>query len=87
MYHAALLDIKDTVEIINLAWDHRARWRFIGIELGIDQGTLDAISADERDVGDRLTRMINIWLRNTEPRPTQSAIKAALASERVSGTV
>ena len=66
-------------------WDHRARWRFLGTELGIDEGTLDAISMDGRDVGDCLRMTLNLWLRNTEPRPTRSALREALNSERVSG--
>ena len=72
-------------EVLELAWDHRARWRFIGIELGIAQGDLDAINADHRNVDDRLMEVIKIWLRNLKPKPTRSVIKAALRSERVSG--
>ena len=59
------------------------KWKFIGIELGIDTGTLDTIEADYRKVDDRLREMINIWLKRASPRPTQSAVKAALQSEHV----
>ena len=80
-----LLSIKDTKEIMDLTWKYRAQWRFIGTGLGMDEGTLDAISKDERKVGDCLREMINIWLRNTHPTPTLSALKAVLNSECVSG--
>ena len=72
-------------EVLKLAWDHRARWWFIGVELGIEQGDLDAISADHMNVDERLTEVIKIWLRKIKPKPTRSAIMAALQSERVSG--
>ena len=81
----ALLSITDSREMIGLAWDYRAKWKFVGIELGIDPGTLDAIEANHRNVEERLTDMINKWLRHDEPRPTRGAISAALKSERVSG--
>ena len=72
-------------EVLKLAWDHRARWRFIGIELGMEQGDLDAISADHMSVDERLTEVIKTWLRRIKPKPTRSAFIVALQSERVSG--
>ena len=83
----ALLSIKDAKEIMDLIWKYRAQWRSIGTGLGIDEGTLDAISKDERKVGDCLREMINTWLRNTHPMPTRSALKAALDSGCVMGIV
>ena len=84
--YAGLLSINDSKEIINLAWDYRANWKFIGRELGIDAGTLDAIERDRRDVsGDCLPNVINEWLRNN-PRPTRGAILAVLHSGHVSET-
>ena len=82
---AVLLSIENAKEIIDLAWDYRARWKFIGREVGIDEGTLEAIAMDERTVDDRLSRVITIWLKKINPKPTRSAIIAALKSERVSG--
>ena len=79
----ALLDIDDSNEIITLAWDYRASWRFIGRNLGIDAGTLDAIEENRRKVGDRLTDVINLWLRSNKPRPTRGAICAVLQSVHV----
>ena len=84
--HAGLLCITDSREIIDLVWDYRANWKFIGIELGIDAGTLAAIEVDRRNVSkDALTDVINVWLRKDNPRPTRSAIVAALRSRHVSG--
>ena len=70
-------------EILDLTWPHRASWKLIGIELGIDTGTLDAIEEDYRKVGDRLTELISTWLRDINPRPTRAAITAVLKSEKI----
>ena len=78
-----MLTPENTREIIDLTWSHRARWNLIGIELGIDTGTLDAIDKDKRNVADCLTELITVWLRNTEPRPTRAAISATLKSKRI----
>ena len=84
MSFTALLSIN---EILDLTWQYRARWRFIGIELGIDEGTLDAIDKNERKVEDCLREMITHWLRNNKPKPLRHAISTALQSRRVSSTV
>ena len=73
--------------MLDLTWNYRARWRFIGIELGIDEGTLDAINKDNRKVEDCLREMITLWLRGSKPEPSQHAITTALQSGRVSSTV
>ena len=64
-------------------WNYRARWKFIGVQLGIDMGTLDTIEKDYKMADDCLLRMINGWLRNC-PRPTREAIRVALRSKHVS---
>lgn len=69
--------------MLDEAWNYRAKWRFIGIELGIVTDTLEAIEVDCRKVEDCLREMITIWLRRVNPRPTRSAMKQALQSERV----
>ena len=73
-------------EIVHLTWDYRSRWRFIGIELGIDVSTLDVIEMNHRKVDDYLTELITKWLRHTNPKPTRSAITKALKSPSVAGS-
>ena len=70
-------------EVLNLTWNYRSRWRFIGIELGIDVNTLDTIERDHRMAEDCLTKLITIWLRRANPKPTRSAITKALESQSV----
>ena len=69
--------------MIDLTWPYRASWKLIGIDLGIDTGTLDAIDKNNKKVEDCLTELITCWLRSTEPRPTRAAITAVLSSEHI----
>ena len=78
-----LLTPENTREIIDLAWDHRARWKLIGTELGIDTGTLDAIDANNKKVEGCLNDLISGWLRNSKARPTRAAVIAVLKSEYI----
>ena len=80
---ADLLNTSNTKEMLDEMWKYRARWKFIGVELGIDMGTLDVIEKDYKMVDDCLLRMINAWLRNN-PRPTRQVIRVALRSKHVS---
>ena len=82
--YVALLSDKDTRVVLDLTWDYRAKWKFIGTELDIDEGTLDAIDANNKTVEDCLRDMINHWLRNAKPNPTRDAINLALQSKHVS---
>ena len=85
--HVDVLCTKDMKEVLEMTWNYRARWRFIGIELGIDEGTLDAIEKDNRKVEDSLREMIALWLRGCNPKPSRHTISMALQSGRVSRTV
>ena len=80
--HTALT-IDNIKEILDQTWQYRAKWKYIGIELGIDTGTLDAIDKDHKKADDCLTNVIKIWLRNISPRPTKRALTRALESPLV----
>ena len=80
-----LLKIDNIREVLDSFWNFRARWKMIGIELGIDLGTLDSIRTNNREVEDCVTEMIIAWLRGNNPRPTRSAMAAVLLSECVNG--
>ena len=69
--------------MIDQTWEYRVRWKFIGIELGVDEHTLDAIEANHpRNVDDCLREMICGWLITS--RPTRGAMRVALQSKLVS---
>ena len=81
----ALLTPENMREVLDLTFPYRAKWRQIGIQLGIDIGKIDAIEANRRMVEDCLTDLISHWLRNTKPKPTRGVLTAVLQSEHVSG--
>ena len=75
------LTVSNLRELLDLTWDYRARWRFIGIQLGIDAGTLDAINVNHKTVEECLSDMLKQWLNGTEC--TKSALDKALLSPQV----
>ena len=81
MYAALTLD--NVKEMLDAAWVSRAKWRFIGIELGIDVSTLDAIDHVKKKAEDCLSELIVEWLRRSDPRPTRRAMAKALKSPSV----
>ena len=61
--YTELLGIHNMREVLDCFWDYRAKWKLIGIELGIDSGTLDSINMNERYVENCLIELIKVWLR------------------------
>ena len=59
----------------------RAKWRNIGIELEIDIGTLDSIEKSFHfDHTECLSRMLENWVKQTDPPPSWDALVEALES-------
>lgn len=77
--------IEDFSKILSHAWDFRAKWRYIGVVLDIDVGTLDAIYKDHRECSDCLNQVLLEWVRRSEPKPTWRALEEALQSPEVTG--
>ena len=87
IYYTDVLKPCNIKEVLDQMWEYRARWKFIGIELGIGEHSLDAIEANyPRNVDDCLREMIHCWLKNVSPRPTRRAMRVALQSKSVSNT-
>lgn len=72
-------ELKDLLkELYNKAGD---LWEDIGILLGIDTGTLDAIKASQNHRSQNCLReMLKVWLKRAEPPPSWSAITEAVES-------
>lgn len=69
--------------MLDLTSPYCAKWEFIGIELGIDPGLLDATKKNcinSGGVEDCLREMITKWLRHDKPKPTRLALNRALES-------
>ena len=73
-------------EVIHYGWSLRSRWYYIGLELGIDAGTLEAIKQSNREkCDDCFQEMIQQWLRNDSPDPTWEQLDKALKAKTVTG--
>ena len=74
------MSINDLGAVVDYLWPVRSKWDRIGIHLGIDVGTVDAIKKDHRDSGDCLYELMNVWLRGMDPKPTWKALVGVLKS-------
>ena len=61
-------------------YDIRGKWYDIGVQIGIDTGTLQTIRNDFNDSGDALRELLTHWLKRT---PTWEALLKALRSKPV----
>jgi hypothetical protein len=77
------VSINDLQKIQRAAWEVRAKWYNIGLELKIGAGTLDAIERDGHSVDDQFRIMLSTWLGGDQPRPTLSLLAEALRSPTV----
>ena len=81
-YDVEFIGIGDIREVQDFFWDIRASWKTIGLELGIDMGTLDSIERTHRMVvEDCLLEMLKRWLQHDNPVPTRSAMIEVLRSK------
>ena len=78
---ADLLGIDNVREVLDVLWDYRAKWRFIGLELEIKPGDLDAMGANNRTVEDALLEVIKLWLHRANPKPTRTFLSAVTRSK------
>ena len=77
------IDISDLRKIQRVAWEARAKWYNIGLELDIAPGTLDVIQGNNRDIDDCFRAMLTTWLKMVQPKPTLAALAEALQSPTV----
>ena len=75
--------MKDLRKIQRAAWEARAKWYNIGVELDMDPGTLDTLKGNNDDIDDRFRAMLMTWLKTVQPRPTLAALAEALQSPTV----
>ena len=76
----------DIREVIDTLWDHRAKWRLIGIQMGIKPGDLDAIGKSKsEDVEDALYEVTKQWLRSANPKPDRVMLTTIIKSKCIAG--
>lgn len=80
------LTLSDLSAVYNLLFRVKAKWKEIGLQLGVSVYSLDSIQSEVafRDDGQRLMQMLSEWLKNvTEPPPSWPKVVDALRSEPV----
>ena len=80
---AGKLCTMDLRKVQRAAWEARAKWYNIGLELDIDPGTLDVIEGNNKDINDCFRFMLTTWLKTVQPKPTWEALAEALRSPTV----
>ena len=55
--------IEDLTDVKSKILPVAARWRDIGLVLGISDSELETIEANKLDIKDRLTDMLRLWLK------------------------
>lgn len=76
-----VLTKEDLKVVRNFLYDVRLKWYNIGLELGIDSGTLDEIQfKNHKDPGACLREMIKVWLKQIDTPTTWERIAEALRS-------
>ena len=77
------LNLNDLRKVLRATWEGRTKWNYIGLELDIDQETLDTIKGNNDNIDDRFRAMLTTWLKMVNPRPTWEALAEALRSPTV----
>ena len=70
------LGTKDLVHVYEELFYVRAKWRPIGLKLGLDPGTLDAIKQGQANPHDRLEAVLLDWLQVTKGATWEQLINA-----------
>ncbi len=79
--HTTALTIADMREVKSAVYDARAKWRAIGLELGISKDDLDCI--EKSDIDRCLEEMLALWLRRPRMNPSWESLVGALKSATV----
>ena len=78
------LELKDLCTVYNAMQSARAKWYFIGLELGVDPSELESIrSGFCGDAGDSLRQVLFVVLRRVNPEPTLKRLADALDASSV----
>ena len=70
----------DLDQVLEEVFDAKAKWKFIGLKLGVPKGELDAIQYNGSSVGEKMMETLDKWLqsgRNTTWKALAEAMGAA----------
>ncbi|XP_064385325.1 uncharacterized protein LOC135334177 isoform X4 [Halichondria panicea] len=84
--HGEGLSVDHHLRVVRTAaWEVRGTWRPLGEQLGVNEGTLDAIKRDYPNDSDMcFTKLLEQWLTRFTPAPTLGALIQALESPVIS---
>ena len=74
----AVLTIKDLAKVRQLTFQASSKWRDIGLDLGLESGTLDKIKHDFQSADDCYREMLSVWLKKITPAPSVETLIATL---------
>lgn len=78
LHHDIIIDETASSPTIKQVFKHLLRlsseWKTIGTLLDLDSANLSAIEKDYSTSIDRLREMINLWMKQINPRPTWTAL-------------
>ena len=83
--HLLLLDMSlpELSDVVEKLHEVREKWYSIGIQLKVPASTLKAIESNTKNVDRALCDMIDVWLKQIEPKPTWAGIVKALRCRSV----
>ena len=74
---------RDLGNVVEEVFDAHAKWYDLGLQLGVQGGTLDGIRNQFQNPKDALREMLMVWLKMVDPKPTWTALIDALRSRTV----
>ena len=81
---ATFLTEKDLAFVLEAAWDGRAKWYNIGLQLGLVAGTVDAIRQTNNNHTDEcFTTVLKEWLRRGDLQPSWTSLARSLRARSV----
>ena len=74
----------DLADALNAVWEGCAKWDFIGLQLGLKEGTLEAIERGNQSNPDRcLKETLKKWLCSPDLHPSWSSLARSLRAPSV----
>ena len=81
---ADCLDYDDLAKVYDAIYSVRSKWDNLGLQLGILGTDIDAVKRECRgDVGECLHKLLSMWLKKADPKPTWKTLIIALKSKTV----
>ena len=81
MSNVGYLTLDELKVVQNSIWDARAKWFNLGVQLNVKPTSLEAIQQYDKDPDNCITKVLTVWLKQSNPRPTWSSLVVALKQQ------